>query len=63
MATLCYYDEASDTWKELTSGGGGGSGLTPEIKAALLNCFAHVQWVDENGQDYYDALVAALGGA
>lgn len=35
-------------------------GLSDEAKDALLNCFAHVAWVDEHGQDYYDALEAAL---
>jgi hypothetical protein len=29
-------------------------------KEALLNCFRHVAWVDENGQEYYDALYDAL---
>lgn len=29
-------------------------------KQALLNCFQHVAWIDENGQDYYDALYDAL---
>lgn len=43
------------------SGGGGGEGLTEEAKAALMNCFAHVAWTDEHGQDYYDALAEALG--
>lgn len=38
----------------------GGSGLTDDIKQALLNCFAHVAWIDEHGQDYYDALEDAL---
>lgn len=38
----------------------GGSGLTDEAKQALLNCFAHVAWIDEYGQDYYDALEDAL---
>lgn len=33
-----------------------GSGLTDEAKEALLACFAHVAWIDENGQSYYDAL-------
>lgn len=41
-------------------GGGGGSGLTEDVKKALLNAFAHVAWTDEHGQDYYDALEAAL---
>lgn len=36
------------------------SGLTNDIKTALLNCFEKVAWIDENGQDYYDALETAL---
>ena len=35
-------------------------GLSENAKVALLNCFAHVAWIDEHGQDYYDALVIAL---
>lgn len=38
----------------------GGSGLTGDIKQALLACFQKVAYIDENGQDYYDALEAAL---
>lgn len=34
--------------------------LSDEAKQALLNCFSHVAWVDEHGQDYYDVLEAAL---
>lgn len=34
--------------------------LDDSFKAALLACFAHVAWTDEHGQDYYDALEAAL---
>ena len=30
------------------------------IKTALLNCFQHVAWTDEHGQDYYDALEVAF---
>lgn len=41
-------------------GSGGGGGLSPDAKAALLDCFAHVAWTDEHGQDYYDELEAAL---
>lgn len=41
---------------------GGGSGLTDAVKTALLNCFAHVAWIDENGQSYYNALETALNG-
>lgn len=29
-------------------------------KEALLNCFRHVAWIDEHGQEYYDALYDAL---
>jgi hypothetical protein len=35
-------------------------GLSDDAKTALLNCFQHVAWIDEHGQDYYDALYAAL---
>lgn len=35
-------------------------GLSDDVKQALLNCFAHVAWIDEYGQDYYDALYNAL---
>ena len=35
-------------------------GLSAEAKAALLACFDHVAWIDEHGQDYYDALYDAL---
>lgn len=38
----------------------GGSGLTADIKEALLACFEKVAWVDDDGQDYYDALQSAL---
>ena len=34
--------------------------LSEDLKTALLNCFAHVAWTDEHGQDYYDALEEAL---
>lgn len=35
-------------------------GFTPEVKAALLQIAAKVTYIDEHGQDYYDALDAAL---
>lgn len=35
-------------------------GLSEELKQALLDCFAHVAWIDDQGQTYYDALQAAL---
>ena len=40
--------------------GGGGGEITPQIKTALLGCFSKVAWVDEHGQDYYNALRSAL---
>ena len=36
------------------------SGLTEDVKIALLACFEKVAWIDEDGQDYYDALYDAL---
>lgn len=39
---------------------GSGSGLTEDVKVALLACFEKVAWIDEDGQDYYDALYDAL---
>ena len=56
-----FYQEALGAWV-LVGGGipGGGSGITDDIKTALLACFAHVAWADEHGQDYYDALEDAL---
>lgn len=36
------------------------SGLTDDIKQALLECFAHVAWTDAHGQEYLDALDDAL---
>lgn len=36
------------------------TGLTEDAKQALLECFQKVAWIDENGQDYYDALELAL---
>lgn len=35
-------------------------GLTDDAKAALLDCFEHVAWIDNQGQTYYDALYDAL---
>ena len=40
--------------------GASGSGLTEDVKIALLACFEKVAWIDEDGQDYYDALYSAL---
>lgn len=37
-----------------------GGGMTDAVKQALLYCFDHVAWIDDNGQNYYDALEDAL---
>lgn len=58
------YESAGDAVRsqiEIAIGSGGsGSGLSDEAKQALLACFAKVAWIDEHGQDYIDALQAAL---
>lgn len=36
------------------------TGLTNDIKQALLDIFEHVAYIDDDGQDYYDALETAL---
>jgi len=38
----------------------GGAGITADIKTALLQLAEKVAYIDEYGQDYYDALEAAL---
>lgn len=53
------YDDIDDRVTAL-EGGGSGSGLTEDIKVALLACFEKVAWIDKDGQDYYDALYDAL---
>lgn len=45
---------------EIAESGGGGTGLTDAVKQALLACFQKIAWIDEHGQDYYDALHNAL---
>ena len=52
----------SYTWYKVEFGVGGGS-LSNAVKTALLNCFAHVAWTDENGQSYYNALQSALNSS
>ena len=42
------------------AGSASGSGLTEDVKVAILACFEKVAWIDEDGQDYYDALYDAL---
>lgn len=52
--------EAVDEWLEEHSSSIGG--LSYEAKQALMNCFENVAWINNDGQDYYDALYAALFG-
>ena len=40
--------------------GGSGSGLTPSVKSALLQIADNVVYADDDGDDYYNALDAAL---
>ena len=51
-------DALDDRVTALESGSSGG--LTADIKAALLACFANVAWAGNDGQDFYDALESAL---
>ena len=38
----------------------GATGLSDEVKQALLDCFANVAWANAYGESYYDALEEAL---
>lgn len=40
----------------ITIEGGGGGGLSDEVKQAILDAFEHVAWVTNQGQTYYNAL-------
>ena len=57
---MAYIDKITYNGTPYDVGSGSGSGMTNEAKQALLNCFEKVAWVDAYGQDYYDALYAAL---
>lgn len=50
--------ELKDDLEQMSSGVWSG-----DAKAALMNCFTHVAWIDEHGQDYYDALAVAMGSS
>lgn len=39
---------------------GEAASMSAGVKAALLACFQHVAWIDENGQTYYDNLYNEL---
>ena len=48
-------DEIADLKSDLSE-----KGFSEDARVALLNCFEHVTWTDEYGQDYYNALQSAL---
>lgn len=52
-----FYQEALGAWVLV---GGGGSGITDELKTILLNWCAHTAWDDTDGQTRYNALYDAL---
>ena len=43
--------------------GGSSGGIPSSVKQAILDCFSKVAWIDDDGQDYYDALYNALNNA
>lgn len=49
-----FVQDAVDEWMETYAPTIGT--LSNAAKRALLNCFAHVAWIDNQGQTYYDAL-------
>lgn len=52
--------ESLDERVEALEAGGAGSGLTEDIKAALLQLASKVAYIDDGGRDYYDDLFDAL---
>lgn len=54
-------EAAVDAWLDAHSSTIGG--LSYEAKQALMDCFENVAWIDDDGQDYYDALYDALFGS
>jgi hypothetical protein len=53
-------EAAEDAADRAEAAAASSSGMTNEAKDALLACLEKVAWVDEHGQDYLDALEAAL---
>ena len=52
--------DSLDSRVDALEAGGGGSGLTDDVKTALLQIAQKVAYIDANGQDYYDDLYDAL---
>ena len=53
-------EDLDERVEALEEGGSGESGLTADIKQALLQLASKVAYIDEDGQDYYDDLHDAL---
>lgn len=53
-----FVQDAVDEWMETYAPTIGT--LSNAAKRALLNCFAHVAWIDNQGQSYYNALESEL---
>ena len=49
-------------WKTPRGGSSGDCEFTEAVKQAILNCFEHVAWTDDHGQEYYDDLYEAIYG-
>lgn len=60
MADIQTQVNALDTRVTALEAGGGGSGLTDDVKTALLQIAQKVAYIDAHGQDYYDDLYDAL---
>ena len=60
MADLQTQLNGLDTRVTALEAGGGGSGLTDDVKTALLQIAQKVAYIDAHGQDYYDDLYDAL---
>lgn len=62
LDTGSFYYFDGTFWNLLEGSGAGGGGLSADLKQAILDCFSKVAWIDDDGQDYYDALYNALNG-
>ena len=52
------YDEENIQWviDRDNSQGGGGGGISNDFLEALINCFEHVSFIDDNGEEYLELL-------
>ena len=57
-----YIPVDNETWgtKKYPANALGGNGITDDLREALLQLAAHVAYIDDDGQDYYDDLEDAL---